>query len=343
MRVYLHCLEASLRGMRLPFLGALLFCAGLLWMLPPQTGLGADRAAGYWLHLPGLLLVATGLGSALESWPLFSRARPGAGWVLRTQTTPLHGCLVAALGSLTALAIALGCAGVCFALLLGTLGFDLGAVQSRVRFEQGPEFLTDTHPAASFRSTSDTPVSRLSIRPRPLLVSAQALLGSLPAEIRVRADGEPLHPDWIENNGGAIEFEISPPRPIAALTVERRVGVGIDISLGGSDVEGRSSRTHSTTANCVLAILTYLIPATLALTVMILGHTHLNLPVNFAAGSAVLFLTTLLEFTPNTAAVTAFARARWVLGEDVATGTLFTVAAAGVLLIFRSLLDRRRN
>ena len=103
-RIYTHNLRTTLRGLVLPCAGALGLCFVCLHSLPPQEGTGADRGAGYWLHLPGLLLVATCLGALLEGWPLLSRARPGFGWILRVESRPLHGCGVAALGGLTALA-----------------------------------------------------------------------------------------------------------------------------------------------------------------------------------------------------------------------------------------------
>ena len=341
MRVYLHCLKAGLLGMLLPVVGTVLMCAGILSMLPPQSGIGTDRAAGYWLHLPGLLLVTTGLGAALDSWPLFSRAQAGAAWILRTQRTPLRGCLVAALGNLTALATALVCAGACFALLLSSLGFDLGAVRSRVRFEGAQRVLTDANPSMSLSSTSGTPVAELAVRPRPFLIGTQSPAGMSPAQLRLRADGELLHPNWIESIGDPIRIEISPPRTIDSLTLERKVGDTVAVSVGSHEVEALSSGSHSGTLNCILASLTYLVPALLALGVMILGHSHLILPVNFAAGTAALVLATLLEFTPNTTAVTAFARARWVWGEDLGTGTLFTAGTVAVLLILRAALDSR--
>ena len=99
--------RASARGLVVPLIGALLLCALCLQLVPFQTDTGVDRAAGQWLHLPGLLLVAAVLGAALEGWPLFSRARPGFTWILRVENRPLHGCLAAALGSMAALAVAL--------------------------------------------------------------------------------------------------------------------------------------------------------------------------------------------------------------------------------------------
>ena len=75
----------------------------------------------------------------------------------------------------------------------------------------------------------------------------------------------------------------------------------------------------------MLALLTYLTPACLALGLMMIGHVHLSMPVNFLTGLIATILATLLEFTPSAVAITAHARGHWLLG-DVA-GEVFGPAA----------------
>ena len=98
--------------------------------------------------------------------------------------------------------------------------------------------------------------------------------------------------------------------------------------------------------NCVLALLSYVTAAILALGVMILGHAHLALPVNFAAGLVACLLSTLLELTPSAAVINAFARGRWLLGALPGNplAQVFWTAALGIGLVGLTwLLHRSRQ
>ena len=79
---------------------------------------------------------------------------------------------------------------------------------------------------------------------------------------------------------------------------------------------------------------------------MILGHAHLALPVNLAAGLVACLLATLLELTPSTAAISAFARGRWLLGAlpgDPLSQILWTTALGIGLVALTWVLHRTRQ
>ena len=166
------------------------------------------------------------------------------------------------------------------------------------------------------------------------------------AKVRVLADGEPLHAGWIANAGEVIELVLKTPRPIRDLVIERQPGAGLVLRLHADRVEVVSDADGSGIVNCVLALLSYVTAAILALSVMILGHAHLALPVNLAAGLVVCLLATLLELTPSAAAITAFARGQWLLGALPGNplAQLFWTSAVGIGLVgFAWLLHRCRQ
>jgi hypothetical protein len=105
-------------------------------------------------------------------------------------------------------------------------------------------------------------------------------------------------------------------------------------------VWGQSDRTFGGLANCLLAVLSYLIPTALALAVMALGNRYLALPVGFAAGLATLGLTTLVELTPNAAAVRAFARGQWIPAEGLSGMALGCLAGAALVLLLAYLIGK---
>ena len=337
MRIYLHSLQTTLRGLAVPFVAALLMCWLALLALPHREGTGADRIAGQWLHLPGLLLGAAGLGAVLENWPPFSRDRDGSNWILRVTGRPLHGCLVAALGNLTGLALALATIGLLFYGLLAACGFDQGVIRTSVRFHRAGDqaVLNNGLPSLSFEARNDEPVSTIRLRPQAVYAKDFS-----PARMRVLADGRPLHEGWRDNFGRDVTLQVTPPRPIARLTVERQAGLGVGLLFDANSVEGVTPQTRAGILNCVLASTTYLAPLILALAVMIVGHAHLALPVNLAAGIVTLLLATLLEVTPNGAAITAFARGRWLGTEDVWRSLPSIGAAVAVLVALRWGLGR---
>lgn len=329
MRIYLHSLQTTLRGLTVPGTAALLMCWLAFLALPHREGTGADRIAGQWLHLPGLIVGAAGLGTVLENWPPFSRDRDGSNWILRITGRALHGCVAAALGNLTGLAVALATIGLLFYGLLTVCGFDQGVIHASVRFVRTGDqtVLHSGLPSLSFAATNDESVSTIRLRPRAVYTKTLS-----PARIRVLVDGRPLYAGWRDNFGRDITLQVTPPRPIKRLTVERQAGLGVGLRFDRNSIEGITAQTRAGSLNCVLACLTYLVPLILALAVMIVGHAHLALPVNLAAGIVTLLLATLLDVTPNSAAITAFARGRWLGTEDV-WRSMPTIGAGVVVLV----------
>ncbi len=327
--------RASARGLVVPLIGALLLCALCLQLVPFQTDTGVDRAAGQWLHLPGLLLVAAVLGAALEGWPLFSRARPGFTWILRVENRPLHGCLAAALGSMAALAVALTLAGLSFATLLIVLDVDQGDARRRtsVQLRQQRPYLDNKQDTLVFLTGDADPVGSIRLRPDAFLSGRDFRV----AKIEVRVDGEKLHEGWLDNAGDTVKFDLVPPRRVREIEIRRKPGPGLLLRVTSDRLEVESSEPRSAVINCILALLSYLIPVSLALAVMIVGHAHLAMPVNFTAGLVACLLATLLELAPTNAAITTFARGRWLPGEGLAADGLPVVAGAVALTALTAL------
>ena len=257
------------------------------------------------------------------------------------QVDPLHGCVAAALGSLTALTAILVLAGLGFQGLIAVLPIEQSEVHNQLPVTLLGErpFLDRQHRSLTFRVTTSAKAQAIRLKPRGIMADRDA--GH--AKIRIRVDGAPLHPGWIENAGDAIALELTPPRPIREIVLERQSGPGLVLHLPARSVEVVSQATHSNWLNCVIALLSYLSAAVLALAVMILGHAYLALPVNLAAGLVVCLLATLLELTPSTAAISAFARGRWVLGAvpgDPLSQVLWTTALGIGLIGLTWLLNR---
>lgn len=337
MRTFRHCFAITTRLTAGPFIVAVvLVCICLLLTRDDESSSEADHLAGLWLHLPAFLLSATCLGAVLEAWPLYSRGRAGEGLLLRLQKGPLAGCGAAASGTLAALAVSLLLAGVLFQAMLHSFDLAHHPVHARISFVTDQPVLDNRRQTITLSTTSRLSIKSLRLKPAGYLGSDA--IG--PAQIRVRADGDDLHEGWLSMIGGEVIIHLDPPRSVQQLSVERHPDSSLFLMFLPGTVRGQSNRTYGGLANCLLAILSYLIPTALALAVMAVGHRFLALPVGFAAGFATLGLSTLVELTPNNAALRAFARGRWVLTEDLSGTAAASLTAVGLVLLLAYLIGK---
>lgn len=340
MKTLRHCFRVTTRLIAAPFIVAvLLVCACLLLGRGDETTTGSDHLAGLWLHLPAFLLSATCLGAALEAWPLYSRGRSGANLLLRLHRGPLKGCGTAASGTLAALAVSLLVAAMLFQAMLHGFGLVHHPVRARVSFITDQPVLDDRHLEVTLSTSSSLPIKSLRLKPAGYLGSDD--IG--PARIRVRANGNDLSDGWFSMSGGEVNVELDPPQVVQQLTFERHPDSSLFLVFLPGTVWGRSARTYGGVSNCALAILSYLLPTALALAVMAMGRHHLALPVGFAAGLATLGLSTLVELTPNNAAVRAFARGWWLPAEDLSGSTIRSLLAVGLVLCLAYLIGKLKR
>ncbi len=329
MNIYWHSCRGTIRGLALPVGGC--FVASML-VISAVSGDDNTGSQGSWLHLPALLLVAAGLAAALEHWPLMSRERPGYAWLQRIENRPLHGCMAAALGSMTALGLALAATGGAFTLLLSLTNTAPATLASRVLFEEhtGLKILSAAQPVLRFKTQQSATVERLVIRPTPILLSQND--GAI--SISIHADGKPLHEGFLSNFGDRIELTLTPPRIVTTIELRQQPASSGAMFLPQEDIEGLASSAIPTWINGLLAGLSYLFPAALGFAVMILGHRRLALPVNFAAGLVVIMVATLTEITPNSHAIAAFSQGHWLGSEPLGESVGLTLAATMSILAF---------
>lgn len=329
MNIYWHSCRGTIRGLVIPVGGCLVASLLVISAVSSNENTGSQ---GSWLHLPALLLAAAGLAAALEHWPLMSRERPGYAWLQRIENRPLHGCLAAALGSITALGLALATTGLAFTLLLSLTDTAPAPLASRVLFQEqaGLKILSATQPVLRFKTQQSTVVERLIIRPTPILLSQD----SASIALSIHADGEPLHEGFLSNFGDRIELTLTPPRTVTTIELRQQPASSGAMFLPQEDIEGLASSAIPTWINGLLAGLSYLLPAALGFAVMILGHRRLALPVNFAAGLVVILVATLTEITPNSHAIAAFSQGHWLGSEPLGESVGLTLAATMSILAF---------
>lgn len=340
MRTFRHCFTAAIRLIAGPLIVVVvLVCACLLLTRGDEPSADGGHLNGLWLHLPAFLLSATSLGAALEAWPLYSRGRAGEDLLLRLQTGPLKGCGAAALGTLAALAVCLLVAGVSFQWMLHRFDPVRQQVHARIAFDTDERVMDDRHPRVTLRSTRHLAIRSLRLKPAGYLGSDEIR----PARIRILGDGTDLRGGWLSAIGGEMNIDLDPPRPVRQLCIERDPDSSLILVFLPGAVWGCSDRTYGGIANCLLAILSYLLPTALALAVMAVGHRHLALPIGLAAGLATLGLSTLVELTPNNQAVRAFARGWWVLAEDLSGPVVRSLAGIGLVLLLACLAGKLRR
>lgn len=332
-----------------PVIATWLIGVVLVATTPVNQRLGADRSAGYWLHVPELLLVVAALAAMLDAWPPLSRARAGSDWLMRIRPGPLHASGWAAGGGLAALGLCLLASGVAFFVTEKAFGIDSGPVRRRVAFTAlaARPYLAGSQTELHFATGARQPLADLELRPVEVFhPDVRTEEGT--AQIRVLADGTPVHPGWLKCGSGSVELRLEPPRRVRTLAVQRRDRTGPALRLTADAVIGLDGEAHSGLANCLLAALSYLSLGLLAAGALLLGQKHLVLPVNLALGLMAVVLAAMLDVAPTNAAVAAFARGRWVLGEGVllpaARMVAYGAALAGVgWLLGRSATARRRG
>jgi len=340
MRTFQYCFAIALRLLAGPFVAVVVMtCTCMLLTLGDDTTTDADCLVGLWLHLPAFLLSATSLGAALEAWPLYSRGRSGEDLLLRLQPGPLNGCGAAALGTLAALTVSLMVAGTLFQWMLHRFDPALQPVHARISFFTAQPVLDALHPKVTLQSSANLAMSSLRLKPAGFVGSGDIK----PALVRIRGDGTDLDESRLSMIGGEMTIELDPPRSLQQLSFERDPGSSVFVVFLPGSVWGNSDRTYGALANCLLAILSYLVPTALALAVMALGRRYLALPVGLAAGLATLGLSTLVELTPNNAAVLAFARGWWIPAEALSGPTIRSVAAVGLVLLLAYLIGKLRR
>ncbi|MEE2886502.1 MAG: hypothetical protein VX951_03630 [Planctomycetota bacterium] len=332
MIIFWHSCRDTLRSLLLPFLGCLVAGGLAITLLTSSADSQVQSYSGSWLHLPALLLAATGLAAAVDSWPLFSRDRPGQGWLQRIENQPTHGCVAAALGSATALGLGLSAVGMLFALTLVLANAAPEPLAARVTFEakSSSGFLAPNQSVLRFETSQEAAIGRLVIRPTPLYLPGQ----TAPVDLTVHGDGQILHQGVLSNLGDRIDLKLDPPRRLRVVELRRHAGRGGVLRVSREDIEGLAPSGIPTWVNGLLASLSYLLPAALGLAIMVLGHHRLSLSVNVTAGLAVMLVATLTELTPNGHAIAAFARGHWLGGEELGSGVLLTLATvAGILAL----------
>ncbi len=340
MRTFQHCFTVVTRLIAWPFIVVVvLLCVCLLAAGRNESTTEVDNVVGLWLHLPAFLLSATCLAAALEAWPLYSRGRSGENLLRRLEKGPLSGCGAAALGTLAVLAVSLLLGGVIFQAMAHSFDLTHKSVHARTRFTTDQPVLNDNLPKVVLSTSNNLSIKLLQLKPASFLGSGSVR----PAQIRVVADGYSLHAGWLTLPGGEVHIPLNPPRSVHQVSIERHPDSSLLLVFDEGSVLGHSTRTYGGLANCLLAILSYLLPTALALAVMTLGHRHLGLPVGFAAGLATLGLSTLVEATPNAAAVRAFARGHWLPAEGLFPSVIGSLGAVALILLLAHLIGKLKR
>ncbi len=326
MTVFLYCLLRSLRHLALPLLLGLGLSGLCLAFLLPPTGSGEETAVGSLLHLPAFLLAATCLASCLSCWPMFPRGHPATALLQHLRPGPWHGCVAAALGSLLALAMALALLGLLFPSLLQVLGFPSSQVRSRLEFAQAEKQAS----TLQLLNTDPRPLQSIQLQ-APVLGSSE--LFRRPTRIQILGDGQALHADWLALQNQTLQLALHPPRAVQRLEIRFANPAANLSSLHSYAVRGISAQRYAAAWNGLLACMTYLCPAALALGLCILLQGQVSLAIALALGLCTLLLSNLLEITPVTAAFTAFAQHRWLLTENLGQSALTCLFWPGLLVV----------
>jgi hypothetical protein len=339
-------LRATLRRLLVPFVAANAVAWLCLGSQPPLQGAGDDAAAvgRLWLHAPAFLLTIAAFAAALELWPLLSRERPGADLLRRLQPGPCDGCAAFAAGAWLALALALAATGAGFALMMRAHGFPTGHARAHVAplpLQRVP-VLGGNQTVLQFDVPELGPVVGLRLNPRLALRDVEDYR---PVDVRVSADGAPLHDGTLRFSGSNEHRDLTfPPRTLRRIELAAEPGSGLLLSfLERGSIETVGARAFGAIANAVLAALSYLAPAALLFACACAARRHLALPVSLAVGLALLIIGTLLELTPNTRALSAWAADRWLGTENLlaASGPCAAMIAGALGVAF--LIGRRVN
>ena len=331
-RIFANCAAGTTRRLVVPWVIAIAATGLALWTSERLVAADRDVTAGLWLHLPCFLITAAAVGAALESWPLFSRGRRGAGLLSRLQPPGADGCVAATAGSMTALAAILATTALTFSGMLSVRGdqpdqprahVQLAVAQPRPVLDANQRRLEVRVPAAG-------EVSELRLRPLVFLTSGQA---DRPARVHVSAGGRRLHEAPLEV--GSNNDPISLPIPSQRLSVVEVMTEGdTDLALYFQDgaIEAVLSEVKDGALNSVLAALSYLWPAALALALATLARRHMGPAVAMATGVACLVVFTLFDWAPNSAAIASYADSRWLPTEGFFSMSAVSLAVVAGLL-----------
>ncbi len=272
----------------------------------PRLPDGDGSAAGPWLHVPWFLLVAAVCVAVIEAWPAFSRARAGAGWLLRWRAGPLRGCGLCSLGALLVLLPGL----LAIAVVPAVLPEAMPAPRAHRDLGQGQ--LGGLRPgSAPFRLAGPAfPCHELHLRPLVILPAQGPAEAAL---VEVRVDGAAVGPPLVLAGAQLLRVPLH-DRLVHSLELVHAGGTVSAVFPPGS-VVAVGSHEHGRLANALLAGAAYALPAGLLLGLATFAAPFLSLPVALATALGVLLLATLGGALPTSAVADAMLRGRWLPAE----------------------------
>ncbi|MEZ5963238.1 MAG: hypothetical protein R3F56_05255 [Planctomycetota bacterium] len=280
------------------------------------AGASAGGLAVLWLHLPGVLLALAAIVATVDAWPLFGRDREGGALVRRLRRTSLDGCGMAAAGGTVAAAVLLTAAGASFAVACRAF-LDLEAPHTFVRVAAAP-------PSPALDARRDRMVLRGdgtvadAVRLNPLVAWAPGTL-FVPVELDVTVDGVRVGRGCrVSGNGEQIVLPLPTPRAVHTLELARVGAATLTLLFPAGSVELRAEAPRSLAMNMALAAACYASPALLALLAAATLRRVLGSPALLTFAVATFAILALVELGPESPALTAGARGRWILGEPLA-------------------------
>ncbi len=294
---------------------------------------------GLWLHLPALLLSAAGIAAVLESWPLLSKEQPGSKHLRRLRIGPLQGCGLASIAGIIAMAAGLIVMALCFDLVARSEGKS-EAARPIVRALPAdadldiPPALDRRQPARrslSFSVHSTWESEGLDLRPHALLLERDSYSAM---HVQVIGDGKVLNrePILISNSDELISLRF-PSRPLRSLEIRALDFGDFRVSFPAGTVCSLSTEQHHSRINCILAALSYLLPAALSLAAICLLGRDCSKAVSLALALTVLVACTLADLTPNAAALQAYGRGEWIPSSGLGEESLLSLALIVTLLL----------
>lgn len=326
-----RCLGAA--AWLIPMLVAVLVL-GCLLALPAAAPGQEDRvAAAPWLHVPMFLATAVLCATAIETWPAFSRDRPGAAWLLRLRRGALRGCGGAVAGCLLILLPAVAI--LATAAVLTVPGMPAPRIHHRLD-ATGDGLLDATRTALEFRGGADVVVE---VRLRPVAVMPR---DDAPEATRLvlALDGVllPMPPVAVAGSHQLLRIPLA-AQPVGSLRVERVAGT-LPLLFPPGAVEVVTAGVHSPVVNAAIAALGYALAGLVALTAACVGAPVLALPVNQALMLVILLLTTLGGLLPVRWCIDTLLRGRWLPTESLPPNALVGLAAAAAGLLLAAIVRR---
>lgn len=295
----------------------------------------AAETPSLWLHLPLFVTVLAACASPLERWPLFARARPGAGWIERLRPGPWRGCGAASLGALAAAACGCAAIGLLAPLLVGRVPtprthVDLCRSGELPVLAGGIDELVFAVPAAEYDAVL--------LRPRAFVPAAELV----PTRLVLSSAGVALSERDIEvvSTDRLVRVAFA-PRRLEQLQL-RRSGGTVPLAFPPGSVVAVAAAPHSAVANAVLAALLYLLPMCTVLGALLLGARRLALPFGLLLLLLLLLVLTVGGGAPTGDGIAALLRGRWLPGEGVFRAGLPSLGAGAVAMILAMNLPRRR-